>query len=59
MIELMLRQIDYWLLQAKFYMGRGEGFDHLVEDAFMRAHTTMVECERAIEADKHKMAGPR
>lgn len=35
--EIALREVDYWLLQAHYFMSKGEGFDHLVQDAFQRA----------------------
>jgi hypothetical protein len=43
--DLLLRQIDYWLITAKFYVSKGDGFDHLVFDALNRAQYIMDQIE--------------
>ena len=48
-LQLLLREIDYWLLEAKFYISRGEGFDSHVEDAFQRARTLMSELRQLLD----------
>jgi hypothetical protein len=45
---LLQMQHTYWAAVANHYTKRGEGFDHLVDDALNRCNTIQIEFEELI-----------